>query len=191
MILLGFGFRAQNGKSSACDAILERCNYSSWKAGLYSIGEEVRRWCVTERLLPDVVREALTDEQVQVLARVGKERRDKEGESIWLDAISARIEADKCDVALIPNIRYRNEAEFVNNKAGFTVLVLRRNANGSPFISMSRNANHQSETDLYNWNWDFTLTHKEGQEWWLRAQAVNLFNFLHERRTKSATAKGF
>lgn len=190
---MGFGHRAQNGKSSACDAILERCNYSSWKARVYSFSEAILSYCVELEYLPNVTRESMTPEQVALLAKIGKTIRDEKGEDVWVDRLFNLISTDSekgIDVALIPNIRYASEARRISICGGFNVLCERRNENGSPFISQCRDANHQSETDLWNWNFDFTITHKTGQEAWLRAQAVNLFEFLYERRPKNAVAKG-
>lgn len=181
MLIIGFGHRAHSGKSTASDAILERAGYIGVAARSYSISEEIRSYCIMRSLLPDVARETMTSEQIKILIDVGKAQRD-ERDTFWLDRLSARIAAEKPHVALIPNVRYRNEAEWVSAHGGVNVLCDRRNENGSPHISVDRSANHPSESELWNWNWDFVLTHKEGREWWLRAQAVALFEYLRERK---------
>jgi hypothetical protein len=180
MILLGFGHRAHSGKSTCCDAILERANYIGISARVYSISDEVLSYCVMRSLLPDMARASMTNEHIKILVDVGKGQRDTD-EDFWLKRLRERMAVDKPKLAMIPNIRYWNEAEWVRAEGGVNVLCNRLNSNGSPHISADRDANHISECDLWNWNWDYILTHKEGQEWWLKAQAVSLFEWLYER----------
>lgn len=177
-MIIGFGHRACQGKSLCCDAILEKCSYSSLSAKIYEFSAEVLAHCVAQGLLPqDAVRAFLTREQKHILQHVGLEMRGQD-ENFWIDKLRERIAKDRPQIALVPNIRYPNEAAWVKSEGGACVLVQRFNPDGSRYISPDRDPNHVSETALRVWPWDYRLSAQTGDARWLQHQARALFSHL-------------
>jgi hypothetical protein len=178
MLLIGFGHRARQGKSFSAQVISEVASKLGLDARIYSVSDEVQRWCEQRGMIPHrKPREALTAHELSLLGHYGWMLR-QDCEDIWIDKAFARIATDKPDVALIPNIRYPNEARQVNDLGGHNVLVERFNLDGSHFIAPDRDANVPSETSLDFWNWDYRLSASNGQLDWLTAQAKVLVSVL-------------
>lgn len=98
----------------------------------------------------------------------------------WSNAICKQIKIEKPNVALVPNVRFLDEAEMCKYLGGFCVEVVRYNENGSRFISSDRDPNTPAETSLENWNWDFRIVNMPGRTFWLRRQAIALFEYLKD-----------
>ena len=179
MILIGVGHRAQQGKSEFCDTIIEHCGRTGLRYCEYSISDLILRYCIDNNLLPEMRREDCSSEQIQLLVKIGNEKR-AENEFFWLDQIRAAIVRDKPKVALIPNVRFPNEAEFVKSLNGVNVRVKRYNANGTDFISSCRDPNDQTECSLDFWRWDFEIRNMAGKQHWLRRQAIALLEYLQD-----------
>ena len=175
MLIIGLGHRARQGKNLVCDAILEGCASQDIAARVYEFSAEVSAYCVERGLLADAVpRDRKT---LEVLQRVGMEMRQQDSD-FWINRLWGRLCADRPQVALIPNIRYPNEAERVKADGGVCVLVERFNADGSQYIDPGRDPNHPSETALRAWPWDYRLAAGSGQSAWLCTQARALFRHL-------------
>jgi hypothetical protein len=178
MLLIGFGHRARQGKSYAARIISEVAGALGLEARIYSVGDEVQRWCAQRGMIPhNKPREALTVHELSLLGHYGWALR-QENEDVWISRVLGRIREDAPDVALIPNVRYPNEARRMTEREGVNVLVERFNADGSRFIAPDRDPNIASETSLDFWNWDYRLTAGSGQLDWLTAQAKALFSVL-------------
>lgn len=179
MIVLGAGHRAQQGKSSFCSAIAEQCDRIGIKWKEYSISDSILEYAIASGRLPEIGRSECTDEQVKVLVEIGNEKR-AEAETFWVDQIRKAIEEDRPEFALIPNVRFASEAKFVKEVGGYNVRVRRLNPNGTRFVSSSRNPNDVTETALEFWNWDFEIVNMSGRSYWLRRQAIALFDYLRD-----------
>jgi hypothetical protein len=181
MLLIGLGHRARQGKSYSALRISELASELGLDARIYSVGDEVQRWCEQRGMIPhDKPRESLTAHELSLLGYYGWIMR-QQNEDVWIDQVFARISAADPDVALIPNIRYPNEARHVSELGGVNVLVERFNADGSRFVAPDRDPNAPSETSLDFWNWDYRISAGSGQLDWLTAQAKALFTTLRER----------
>lgn len=180
MILIGTGHKAGHGKSLFCLAIAEHCGHIGTKCKEYSISDLILREAIKNSLIPaGTVRSECTPEQVKILVDIGNERR-AEDENYWVDQIAYAIIRDRPDVALIPNVRFPNEAKFVKAIYGFNVLVRRINQDGSDFISASRDPEDITETALDAWPWDFEILNMDRKPFWLRKQAKALFDYLRD-----------
>jgi len=185
MLVIGFGHRARQGKSLCAEAICAHATSKGFDARIYSFSDEVLWHCQERGLIPEatinwrssIERKDLTPRQLEILGRVGFEERIHDPD-FWIKRLFARIERDCYQVALIPNLRYRNEAERVTAAGGITVLIERFNADGSHYIAPERNPNLRSETSLRGWPWDFRLAAISGQTLWLERQARALFDYL-------------
>jgi len=169
-MLISFTGRARNGKTTAAEAIAARADELHLVPVIYDIGAFVLEHCHAEGLIPaELTREQLSAAQLEILVRVGKEKR-AENPRFWIE----RIETDYkrlCGlerepgpkfVALIPNLRYQNEAKMVRNLGGVVVKVSALNKDGSPYISKDRDPNDPSETQLLHLSSDYTITAQVG-----------------------------
>lgn len=184
-MLIGLTGRARAGKSTVCDAMLLRAKVLGIKASVYDIGETVKQYCVQEGLLPEVPRESMTAEQLDVLVKVGKHKREQNPD-FWITDLALAQRRDPDTVIVVPNIRYTNEYKMVRFYLGYTVRVLALNRNGSQFISRDRDPNHPSETEILNVPADFHLTAYHGESGLLVQMATALFDYLAVSFPKSS-----
>lgn len=176
-LILGFSGRARCGKTFSCEAIKRYVTAAGLTAKLYDIGNLVRLYSIANGLLPQVEREDMTKEQLAVLVKVGADQRAVDPE-FWLRTMGAAIEADKVDVALIPNLRMPNEADWVRARGGYVIRVKRLNPDGSEYISADRDPNHFLETALEFWQADFYTVVKGGQATLVEEQAVAIYKYV-------------
>lgn len=176
-LFLGFAGRARSGKTSACEAIQEYCEELGLTCKTYSVSDLIVKFCVRNGRLPDKPREELSDDEKVVLIEVGREMRAK-NERFWLDQIDVAMHEDDSDIALVPNIRYRNEVEWLQQRGGVLVKVVRLNENGTQYISPDRPANDISETDLDLQPADYYITSHSGEDALVCEYALTILHFL-------------
>lgn len=175
-MLIGFIGRARNGKTTAAEAVAARCRERRLTCAIYDIGEIVRQRAVKVGVLPDKARESLNPTELSDLISFGAPgRRD----GVWLGELELRLERERPQVALVPNIRFRDELHWCRSRAGIIVLIHRRNPDGSPYISPDRDPNDPSESSLWNTVPDFILDNVDPRL--LQRQAATLFDYLQER----------
>jgi len=184
-LILGFSGRARSGKSGACKAIQEHCWSAGVTAGSYDIGQAAIDYCVEGGLLPRKPREEMTADDLAVVVRESTAQ-SKCDPRFWLGRIEQAIQRDNCEVALIPNVRLRNEVAFVHSRGGYIVKVMRLNKNGSTYISLDRDPNHILETDLGLTPADFYLTCNTGDNELVGLQAVTLYDYIIWREASQA-----
>jgi hypothetical protein len=197
-LIIGVSGRARHGKTDFCEAIAGHLNGYKWEAiaghlngykwdhalyagpaRIYDIGDSIRRYCIKNGFLPEVERKDMTREQLQILIDVGKRERAN-NEDFWIHQVRTRITFDAPDVALIPNLRYQNEANAVREWGGYVIRMTRLNEDGSVFISDDRPANDISETNLEFWPADFYIVTKNGHAGLIAEQAITLYHYLEE-----------
>lgn len=127
--------------------------------------------------LPQVEREDMTREQLQILVDLGKEMRQKD-ENYWVNNVLGLVAVDQPNVALCPNLRLPLEAQAFRDVGGYVVRCERLNANDSLYISPDRDPNDITETALQFWPADYYLTTKPDQIQLLEAQARTLYRYL-------------
>lgn len=84
----------------------------------------------------------------------------------------------KANIIMATDMRFINEAEAVKSVGGFTIQVNRKNADGTPFVDPTRDANHASETQLDGYNYDHEITVKTGETALLDQWATALVYYL-------------
>ena len=165
-MIIGILGRARSGKSTVASALVRLTTTLYYlQASQYDIGQEVLE------LLPH---------ELHTLVLVGKQKREEEPD-FWLDKIGRRMWHEAPDVAVIPNVRYTNEADFVRQHSGYLIRVVALNPNGSEYISPDRDANHESETELLGVRTDFTLTAYKGEPDLLADYAFAVFNQIRRK----------
>lgn len=107
----------------------------------------------------------------------GTEYRRSQDPDYWVKQWKAAINP-RANIVIATDMRFRNEAAAVKGVGGFTIQVSRKNADGTPFVDPSRDANHVSETELDNYNYDYQLIVKTGDLALLDQWATSLVYYL-------------
>lgn len=102
-------------------------------------------------------------------------RREQCGSNYWVDQVRGRLIQG---VNLITDVRFPNEADFIRENGGYTVNVTRLNKDGSIYVDPSRPADHASETALDNYNWDYRIVAKDGDQALKAEYACTLIEYL-------------
>jgi len=77
----------------------------------------------------------------------------------WIDQLEKSMVGFN-GIAVLTDMRYTNEADWVKSKGGLTVQVSRINEDGSQYISDDRDPNFVSEVQLDNYNYDAYIKSK-------------------------------
>jgi hypothetical protein len=186
MLIIGIGNKARSGKDTAGEAIVAHFEREAFRLkrnySLRSIGPTVKLYKFADALYAEC-RElhGMTEKDAPLLQRVGMDRR-LEDSNYWVKQVESRVNADKPDIAVITDMRFLNEAEFVKANGGITINVSRLNAYGGLYVSDDRPSYHPSETQLDGYNWDYKLVAKTGEAPLIEQLAVVIVEFERTRR---------
>jgi hypothetical protein len=177
MILIGLTGRARSGKSSAARGIMKAAEKNGLNAKIFELSDYVLADLKNDGLIPkSATREDLKD-NVSLLVQRGMSRRE-ENEDYWIDLLRSDLQTYKPDVAIIPNVRFQNEAFSIKAGFGYIVRVTALVKDGVSFISPDRDPNHVSEISTRDIEADYFLTAKKGHTKLLEKQAEALLNYL-------------
>lgn len=112
----------------------------------------------------------------------GTEYRRKQDSDYWVKKCMSKIDTEMPHIAVITDVRFTNEAEAVRKAGGYNVRVSRKNTDGTPYVAKDRPANHPSEIQLDDYNFDYEIIAKEGQVAWIEQQAITLAEMLRAIR---------
>lgn len=107
----------------------------------------------------------------------GTEFRRAQDPDYWVKKLAASIPGNT-NIALVSDVRFVNEADYITGAGGYNVNVSRINSDGSSYFSTDRAQSHPSEIALDNYNWQFRLTNHEGHKALLEEQAITLAEYL-------------
>lgn len=178
-IFIGWSGRARHGKTECTLAVKEFVESFGKTVGVYDVGAMILQLCIKEGLLPQIKREDMNKEQVQVLVNVGNKMRQLDNQ-YWTKRVVAAAKEEQRDVAMCPNVRFQQEATAIKNMGGAIVRCTRLNEDGSLYISPDRDPNDTTETAMSFWPADFYLTHvnsPSGSQF-IKAQAITLYKYL-------------
>ena len=177
MILIGLTGRARAGKSIVSKAIQEDCR-GRCDCKVYEISSYVLSDLQRFGYLPGKTREMLDKEDLSTLVEHGHAMRAIDP-CYWLDYVFRDVEKDKPDVAILPNIRFLNEAYFVQESYDGKIIRVRSLVkDGLDYISPDRDPNDPMETEGLSIEADYFLTVKRGQTKLLKKQAITLFDYI-------------
>lgn len=168
MLLLGLGYRARSGKDTAGEAIMSYYNSERDKqrrCGLAVVAPEVRIFKFADALYK-VCREeyGMVGKDAPLLQKVGEGRRFEFGLNYWINQLEAAVVTfsltNRNGIAIITDVRYQNEGDWVKSKGGYLIETTRLNQDGSVYISPDRDPNFVSETQLHNYNFDAHIVSK-------------------------------
>lgn len=151
--VLGLGHRARHGKDTTARLLARLSNGDCVR---YSFADDIYAVC---RAL-----HGMTTKDAPLLQRVGVEMRERDPE-VWIRAVYTKIQQDQPKVAVITDVRFPNEADFVRGMGGLMVRVSRFDEDGRPFVAPDRDPDHITEMALADdaW-WDETITNVSGRE---------------------------
>jgi len=186
-IVLAFGHKARQGKDLAAKAIIEQ------RGHLYDIKtyafaavpkfelNQVDQFALCMKLgvpydfsrpMSDPLCQTEHGKQSALLQRVANDARKKDPNR-WVKIVADQIAKDKPQVAIVTDIRYRNEFNWVRSMGGTTVKFTRLG-----FVDLSRDPNHISEVDLDGVTFDYEVTSREGDTDQLKEDAVTVFDLV-------------
>jgi hypothetical protein len=170
-LIVGFGSKARQGKDSAAYAIQDYAHRLSLaEVRIFKFATALYQECEEHH--------GMIGKDAPLLQRVGQSRR-QQNENYWVDRLKFSMGNFK-GIALITDVRHKNEAQWIRDSGGFLVNVTRINDDGTPFISLDRPADHPSETELDDYNWDAYIKTKTNQQALAAEIAITQFNYFFE-----------
>jgi hypothetical protein len=177
-LLIGFGNKARHGKDTAAQAVIEAAFVDCLEGGrLFKFADSLYEICRIEY--------GMVEKDASLMQRVGSEMRAKDPD-VFVNATFAAIDSffsaaalvQQPVVAVISDVRYKNEALRIRERGGYLVNVQRLHPGGNPFIAPDRPATHQSELDLDNFDWDFYIKAHTGEVELVERMAVTIFQYV-------------
>lgn len=179
-LIIGIGNKARHGKDTAAEAIVDY--YSDLRDSAKKHGLKVKHPNVTQFRFAEALYEecrtlyGMKEKDGPLLQNVGAARRDEDPE-YWIKKVFDQI-IPSIDIAVISDVRYKNEATAIKKANGFLINVQRLNEDGSPFIASDRPATHPSETELDGYNWDFYIKAKSLETILVGDQAITIMEYI-------------
>lgn len=142
--MIGLGHKARHGKDTAAAAIVKACNALrvGFADDLYAVAR---------------VLYGMTTKDAPLLQFVGVHYRETISPDVWIRAVYAKLLDQRPRLAVIPDVRFKNELAFIKALGGVTVKVERYTEHGTLFVDPSRPATHISETALDGAQWDVVI----------------------------------
>lgn len=182
-ILIAVSGRGEHGKSSVADSIVAHASHKGLYASSFELSSYILRHCIVKGLIASKTRKQLNKEEIQILVDVGDSTR-QDDPTLWIRRAMEDVDKFKPDVALIPNLRKKCEADVIRKAGGTIIKVVSLNKNGSEFVSPTRDPNAELETEQYEIKPDFTLTTRRGEAKLLQSYARVLFDHLYSAQPK-------
>jgi hypothetical protein len=192
-LVIGFGYKARHGKDTAVKSIIESFG-SQYDIKRYAFGDALKRevneldqfaWCMRNGIpydfqpsMDDPLCRTQHGKQGALLQWYGTEYRRNQDEFYWVNKLRETLEKEQPKVALISDVRFRNEAYFVKACDGFLVKCSRL---GYSSIDSGRSTTHKSEVDLDGFTFDYEINVPDGELDTLKQDAVEVFNLILSR----------
>ena len=124
-------------------------------------------------------RKDLTEVGLKTMVCYGLNQRDR-NPSYWINKVLEDLEKEQPQVALLPNIRFRNEGNAVKNigTPGYLIRVTSLVRDGVEYISTDRDPNDLMETEQQSIDADFFISTTRGRTKLLKLQAQALFEYI-------------
>lgn len=170
--IIGFGYKARHGKDLAARTIVRRAGLD---AHIFNFSDPISAYCR--------VACGMKERNPHILQQVGLASR-RTNENIWVDAVYGSIQ-DRCpELALVSGVRFPNEAEMIRATGGFVVHIQRLSEDGSAFVSEDRDPDHDTETALDGFDFDYKIVNRTGQQDRFIQDVLAMFRVLTGRETK-------
>lgn len=186
MLLIGLGAKARQGKNYVADYMKAEDS----RVKTYAFADELKLYCKEhhDELVPQwqiwhttkqypVKKEDPIYGYTPILQWYGTEIARKADPDTWVKALDARISRENPEIAIVTDVRFPNEAQYIKEKGGYLVKVVRLNSDGTQWIDAGRDPNHPSETALNDFQgWDFELEVQDGDLETLKSYSVGVLN---------------
>jgi len=190
VLIIGFGHRARQGKNTAAQAVLEACPLDT-DVHIYAFADalkhEVRVLCAkygsqfelirawkAERFMPEWV-QCEEPKPRSLLQWWGTDFRRAKDPDYWVKRLRKTLEAHNPELALITDVRFPNETDFIHQLGGVVVKVTRI---GNPDVNVHE---HPSEAELDSYTgWDYHIKAATVDD--CKAQAIQLYGRLRALR---------
>lgn len=192
-MLLAFGHKARQGKDTAGEAVVDYYNkrreaalaHLVWGPPNLKLYPVARLFKFSDELYR-VAREeyGMTEKDAPLLQKIGDGRRQQFGLSYWIDLLAPKIAAFN-GIAVITDIRYTNEANWINDQGGHCINVRRLNDNGSQYFATDRDPNFVSEIQLDGYYYEYYISAKTGQAVLVGEQAITIAEHIRGLETAS------
>lgn len=161
-MLIGFGHRFRVGKDTAADYLIKQYGFKR-----LAFADALKKVCIAAF--------GFTEEQVygskkmevdpywgkspgHYLQQVGTELfRNNIDPNFWVKAAFRQIDADPDSNYVIPDLRFKNEAQAILDRGGYVVRIDRPGASDP-----NRNSLHPSEVDLLDYDKWSRILHNDG-----------------------------
>lgn len=141
-LYIGISGKARHGKNSVAQAIHELMPSDSTIIGF---ADALKAYCR--------VAYGMATKDAPLLQSVGVGLRQSD-DNVWIRVLRDTAEESGYPIVLVPDVRFKNEAQFIRDAGGLLVRVIRPG-----FVADDRPADHISETDLDDWQeWDEILS---------------------------------
>lgn len=183
-MILAFGHKARQGKDTAGEAVVDHFMVQRFngtvsglknadivypKAEIFKFADELYRICKEEY--------GMKEKDAPLLQKIGDGRRQEVGLDYWIKKLAIKM-ASFNGIAVITDMRYTNEAEWVKSSGGLTINVSRLNQDGTPYFAKDRDPNFISEVQLDNWNYDYYIKAKTGDAALVAEQAITIAEYI-------------
>ncbi len=198
-IIISFGNKSRQGKDTAVEGIKEWCERHDFPVLHVNFGDAlkievtdgIREAGSVEDLIlqmgmpswvvptPNAELEPLSPygKHVKVLQWWGTEYRRSQNPNYWVDKYTEKVL--KFDgVVVTSDTRFVNEAINILELGGYNANARRLNEDGTQYFDPSRPANHISEIELDDWNWDFRIIAKTGEGSLVKLQAAQILKHV-------------
>lgn len=148
--LIGISGKARSGKNYLANELRSILAGSE----IYSLANAMKCYCRVLGLM--------TVKDGSVLQTVGTDVYRKKDASFWVRMLQYQIEEEKPNIAIIPDIRFPNEKEWVESSGGIVIRTIRINEDDSMYYTDDRPRDHLSEIALDNEKFEHILCTKSG-----------------------------
>lgn len=167
-LVIGLGHRARHGKDSAARILID--TFGPGTVQRFSFADDLYAVC---RVL-----HGMRGKDAPLLQRVGLEMRENVGRDVWVSAVYSKLLDARPPVAVITDVRFPNELDFVRALGGACWRVRRLLADGTPYVAPDRPADHVSEVALEHADWDLTIENPDGDPEEFRTRVLCAYQAL-------------
>lgn len=170
MKLIGIGHKARQGKNTLAKEMVKKFGAMGIYAKDFSFSEALKMYC---RMMY-----GMDEKDPQLLQAVGTNLfRNLVNPDIWIDQLDLRLKDENPEIAIITDVRFRNEAHYVSDMKGYLIRLERYNEDESRYIAVDRDPNHQTEIELDDFTeWQKTFTCKNLRDIDLAARLICEFH---------------
>ena len=145
--VIGLGHKARHGKDTAASHIVRE---TKGAAVVHSFSDDL--YAIARIIF------GMKKKDGSVLQWLGTEGFRRKDPQTWVDSMYWKLDYKRPRIAVIPDCRFPNEAEFVKDMGGTLIKVTRVDSHGNPYVVTDRDPNHPSEVALDGYeDWDYAI----------------------------------